>query len=272
MQNVVARFGASKTLGRQNYNIYGSGFTGQTCNAAGCTVTGPNPNLQPMTAVNTDYSLAWFYARRSLLQLSLYDSLIRNYPKTGANRQNETIELTDPTTNEQRQYSIVSSANQRARIQGAELSWEQPLWGGFGFTANLSFADTKVEDGRPMVGASKNSRNFGIYFENDAVSVRLVSNYRSEYVASSTAPAPTADSQGNVVIGGVTLPTAFTWAAPVTNVALSANWNITKQLQLSFSGTNLTNPTRAQYLYSEAEQQKLDVSGRQYYVEARYRF
>ena len=74
------------------------------------------------------------------------------------------------------------------------------------------------------------------------------------------------------VCSRVTLPTAFTWAAPVTNVALSANWNITKRLQLSFSGTNLSNPTRAQYLYSVAEQQKLDVSGRQYYVEARYKF
>jgi len=58
----------------------------------------------------------------------------------------------------------------------------------------------------------------------------------------------------------------------VANVALSANWNINKEWQLSFSGTNLTNPRRAQYLYSEAEQQKLDVSGRQFFLEGRYRF
>ena len=269
---VVARFGASETIGRQNYNIYGSGFTAQTCGPAGCTVTGPNPNLEPMTAVNTDLSLAWFYARRSLLQVSVYDSMIRGYPKTGGNRQDETIELTDPTTNEQRLYTIVSSSQQRARIQGIELSWEQPVWGGFGFTSNISRAKTLVADGRPLVGASKNSRNVGVYFENDGFSVRLVYNYRSAYVASTTAPAPLSDSQGNTVIGGVTLPNASTWAAPVANVALSANWNINKEWQLSFSGTNLTNPRRAQYLYSEAEQQKLDVSGRQYFLEGRYRF
>jgi iron complex outermembrane recepter protein len=272
IQNVIARLGISKTIGRQNYNLYGSGFTSQTCNAQGCTVTGPNPNLQPMTAHNTDLSLAWFYAKRSLVQVSLFDSMIRGYAKTGGNRQNETIELTDPTNNEQRLYTIISSSQQRARIQGVELSWEQPIGMGFGFTANVSVAETAVEDGRPMVGASKNSRNLGLYYENDTVSVRLVYNYRSEYVASSTAPNPTVDSQGNTVIGGVTLPNAATWAAPVANVALSANWNINKALQLSFSGTNLTNPRRAQYLYSEAEQQKLDVSGRQYYVEARYKF
>jgi iron complex outermembrane recepter protein len=272
VENWVARFGASKTIGRQNYNVYGSGFTSQSCvPTVGCTVVGPNPNLQPMTAVNSDASLAWFYARRSVVQLSVYDSLIRNYPKTGSNRQQETIELVDSNFVTQ-QYNIVSTSNQRARIQGVELSWEQPLWSGFGFTANVSAADTRVEDGRPMAGASKNSRNFGLYFENDIFSLRVVYNYRSEYVASTTAPAPTSDSQGNSVIGGLTLPNAALWAAPVTNVAMSANWNITPQFQLSFSGTNLTNPRRAQYLYSEAEQQKLDVSGRQYYVEMRYKF
>jgi len=272
INNLVARFGASKTIGRQNYNVYGSGFTNQTCTANGCTVTGPNPGLKPMTANNLDASLGWFFARRSLLQISLFDSKISGYPKTGGNVTGETIELTDPTTNEQRVYGILSSSQQKARIRGVELSWEQPVAWGFGITANVSRADTKVEDGRPMVGASKDARNLGVYYEDNTFSVRLVYNYRSEYVASSTAPAPTANSQGFVTIGGVTLPTAFTWAAPLANVALSANWNVTKQLQLAFSGTNLTAPNRAQYLFSEAEQQNLNSSGRQYYLEARYRF
>ncbi len=272
MQNVIARFGASKTLGRQNYNIYGLGFTGQACTANGCTVNGPNPGLQPLTAVNTDASLAWFYARRSLLQLSVFDSLLRNYPKTGAVRQNESVELIDPASNDQvRTYFINTSSNQRARIRGWELSWEQPLWGGFGMAANASLASTKVEDGRPMVGASKKAGNIGFYFENDDFSVRLVTNYRGAYVMSTTAPSPIANSQGLSVINGVTMPVAPTIQAPVTSMALHANWNITTALQLSVSGTNLTDPARAQYRYSEAEQQKVDSSGRQYYLELRYR-
>jgi iron complex outermembrane recepter protein len=270
--DVVTRFGASQTIGRQNYNIYGSGFTNQTCTTSGCTVTGPNPGLKPMTAANLDASVGWFFARRSLLQLSVFESRIKGYVKTGGNVTGESVELTDPTTNEQKVYSILSSSQQGARIRGLELSWEQPIAFGFGITANISRVDTKVDDDRPMVGVSKDSRNLGLYFENDDFSVRAVYNYRSAYVASSTAPPPNANSQGVVTIGGVSLPSAYTWAAPVANVALSANWNITKQLQLSFSGTNLTNPTRAQYLFSEAEQQKLDVSGRQYYLEARFKF
>ncbi len=274
---LIARFGASQTIGRQNYNIYGAGYGAPSTNCASqnvCTVTGPNPTLEPQTAVNSDVSLAWFFARRSLVQISLFDSLIRGYPKTGPIQEGVTVDLADPTdaNNTVRTYNVLTASQQKARIQGVELGWEQPIAFGFGINANLSYAKTRVADGRPMAGASKQSRNLGLYFENDSFSVRAVYNYRSEYVASSTAVAPATNSQGTVVIAGITMPTAYTWAAPVANVALSANWNVTPELQISFNGTNLTNPRRAQYLYSEAEVQKLDVSGRQYFLEARYKF
>lgn len=268
----IARLGLSKTLGRQNYNIYGAGFTGQTCTAQGCQVNGPNAQLEPMTAANTDLSLGWYYARRSAVVLSLFDSMLRNYAKTGAVRQDGvTVDLLD-NQNVVHSYAINTTTNQRARIQGAELSWEQPLWGGFGLQSNLSYADTKVEDGRPLPGASRKGANLVGYFETDTFSVRLAWNYRSEYVNSTTAPAPTANSQGLSVVQGITMPTAPTIQAPVTNVALSVNYTVMPGLEVSFSGTNLTNPARGQYRYSELEPQKVDSSGRQYYLEARYKF
>ncbi|WP_233151845.1 TonB-dependent receptor [Pelomonas sp. KK5] len=271
-KDLIGRLGLSETLGRQNYNVYGTGFSSQTCGTQGCTVNGPNPNLKPMTARNFDLSLAWFYDRRAMVSASLFDSLIDGYAKTGAVKQDATVDLFDTATNTMRTYMIQSTSQQKARIRGVELAWEQPVGAGFGVTTNASYAETHVEDGRPMVGASKIAGNFGVYFENDIFSTRLVWNYRGAYVSSSTAPSPTANSQGLSTINGVLMPTAPTIAAPVTNVALTINYNITPELQLSFSGTNLTNPTRAQYRYSEAEQQKLDVSGRQYYLEARYKF
>jgi iron complex outermembrane receptor protein len=103
-------------------------------------------------------------------------------------------------------------------------------------------------------------------------SARLVYNYRGNYVSSSTAPSPTANSQGLSVINGVAMPTAPTMAAGVSTVALSLNYNIDKNLQLSFDATNLLNQARAQYRYSEEEPQKLDVSGRQFYLNLKYKF
>jgi iron complex outermembrane receptor protein len=269
---LIGRLGLSKTIGRQNYNLYGATFSNPSCTSQGCTVTGPNPNLKPLSSRNLDISLAWYYAKRSMLAISAFSSLIDGYAKTGGTSSGQTVDLYDGTTNTVRTYMINSSTQQKARIQGVELSWEQPIAWGFGFQSNASYAETRVEDGRPMNGASKLAGNAGVYWENDVFSARLVYNYRGSYVSSTTAPSPTANSQGMSTIGGVLMPSAPTIAAPVSNVAFSANYNITPELQIAFSATNLTNPVRATYRYSEAEQQKVDASGRQYYLEARYKF
>jgi iron complex outermembrane receptor protein len=272
-KSMVARLGASKTIGRQNYNILGQGFSGQTCaGAEGCVVTGPNPNLRPMTADNFDLAFSWYFAPQSVFSATLFKSNIDGYVKTGSLKQdNSFVELVDPADNTVKQYFVKSSGQQGARIQGIDLSFERPIGWGFGMTSNISRATTEVDDGRPMVGASEWAGNLGGYFENDVFSARLVYNYRGKYVSSSTAPAPTANSQGLSVINGVAMPVALTWAAPVTNVALSMTYKFNKNIELSFNATNLTDPARGQYRYSEDEPQKLDVSGRQYYFNLKYK-
>lgn len=271
-QDQIVRFGASRTVGRQNYNLLGAGFGTPTCDAQGCRVTGPNPDIKPLTSDNLDASWAWYFARRSMVGVDLFYSRIQGYAKTGTSG-GSTIDLWDPAAQAMKAYAVQTSQQQGAHIAGLELSYEQPIGTtGFGITSNVSRAHTKVDDGRPMVGASEWAANLGGYFENDKVSLRLVANYRSEYVNSSTAPAPTANSQGLSNVNGVLMPTAPTMAAPVTTLAFNASWNITRNLLLAFDATNLTNVKRAYYRYSEEEQQKLDVSGRQFYVNLKYRF
>ncbi|NIA56535.1 TonB-dependent receptor [Massilia sp. TW-1] len=271
-QDQIVRFGASRTVGRQNYNLLGAGFGTPACDAQGCRVTGPNPDIKPLTSDNLDASWAWYFARRSMVGVDLFYSRIQGYAKTGTSG-GATVDLWDPAAQAMKTYAVQTSQQQGAHIAGLELSYEQPIGTtGFGITSNVSRARTKVDDGRPMVGASEWAANLGGYFENDKVSLRLVANYRSEYVNSSTAPAPTANSQGLYSVNGVLMPTAPTMAAPVTTLAFNASWNITRNLLLAFDATNLTNVKRAYYRYSEEEQQKLDVSGRQFYVNLKYRF
>ena len=270
---LIGRVGLSRTIGRQNYNILGTGFGTPTCSgAAGCTVTGPNPDLKPLNADNADLSLAWYFAPRSVALINVYKSKISGYVKTGTNNQGNTVDLIDPVDNTVKPFFVLSSSQQGASIEGVELGYEQPIGSGFGIQTNVSRARTRVDDGRPLVGASEFSANIGGYFENESFSARLVYNYRGKYVASSTAPSPISNSQGNSVINGVVQPVALQWAAPVSNLAFSMTYDINKELKISFDATNLTNPTRAIYRYSEEEQQKLDVSGRQYYLTLRYKF
>lgn len=268
----IVHAGASRTIGRQNYNLLGAGFGTPGCDAQGCQVSGPNPGLKPLTSDNLDLAWSWYFAPRSLVAVDLFYSRIQGYAKTGTTG-GATIDLFDPASQALRTYTINTVEQQGARIKGIELAYEQPFGNtGFGFTSNVSRAQTKVDDGRPMVGASEWAANLGGYFENERVSLRLVANYRSEYVNSTTAPAPTANSQGLSTINGVLMPTAPTMAAPVTTLAFNAGVNLTRDLRLTFDATNLTNVKRAYYRYSEEEQQKLDVIGRQYYLKLVYRF
>jgi len=271
-KDMIARFGASRTIGRQNYNVLGTGFGTPTCDASGCVVTGPNPDLKPLTSDNIDLSWAWYFKPRSLVAVNVFHSKIDGYVKTGGNPSGATVQLIDPRDSQVKTFSINSSGQQGAKISGIELSYEQPLWGGFGFQSNVSRAKTKVDDGRPMVGASEWAGNLGAYFENDVFSTRLVANYRGKYVSSTTAPSPTANSQGQSVINGVAMPTAPTMAAGVTTLAFSANYTFARNWQVTFDATNLLNQVRAQYRYSEEEPQKLDVSGRQFYLNLKYKF
>jgi iron complex outermembrane receptor protein len=270
-KDMIARFGASRTLGRQNYNVLGTGFGTPGCSASGCTVTGPNPNLTPLTSDNVDVSWAWYFKPRALVSVDLFHSKIDGYVKTGTASQT-TVDLLDPRDQTVKSFFVNTSGQQGAKISGIEVSYEQPVWGGFGIQSNVSRAKTRVDDGRPMVGASEWAANLGGYFENDDLSARLVYNYRGKYVASSTAPSPTANSQGLSVINGVAMPTAPTIAAGVSTLAFSLNYNIGKNLVASFDATNLLNTARAQYRYSEEEPQKLDVSGRQFYLNLKYKF
>jgi len=269
--DMIVRFGASRTLGRQNYNVLGTGFGAPTCIASGCTVNGPNPNLRPLLSDNIDLAWSWYFKPRSLISVNVFHSKIDGYVKTGTASQ-ITVDLVDPRDQKVKPFFVNTSSQQGAKISGIELAYEQPVWGGFGFQSNVSRARTKVDDGRPMVGASEWAANVGGYFENDDLSARLVYNYRGKYVSSSTAPAPTSNSQGLSVINGVAMPTAPTIAAGVSTLAFSLNYNISKNLVASFDATNLLNTARAQYRYSEEEPQKLDVSGRQFYLNLKYKF
>jgi iron complex outermembrane receptor protein len=271
-KDMLVRFGASRTIGRQNYNIVGAGFGTPGCDAQGCKVTGPNPDLKPLTADNLDLSWAWYFADRSLVSANLFYSRIQGYAKTGTSG-GATIDLWDSASQSLKTYAVNTSSQQGAHIGGIELSYEQPFGtSGFGFTSNVSRARTRVDDGRPMVGASEWGANLGGYFENDKVSLRLVANYRSEYVNSSTAPSPTANSQGMSTVAGILMPTAPTMAAPVTTLAFNASYNVAPNLTVTFDANNLTNVRRAYYRYSDEEQQKLDVIGRQFTLNVKYKF
>lgn len=136
----IVRFGASRTVGRQNDNLLGAGFGNPTCDVQGCRVTGPNADIEPLTADNLDASWARYFARRSLVAVDLSYSRIQGYAKTGT-KGGATIDLRDAAAQAMKTYVVQASEQRGAHIAGLGLSYEQPLGTtGFGFTSNVGRA------------------------------------------------------------------------------------------------------------------------------------
>ncbi len=118
---------------------------------------------------------------------------------------------------------------------------------------NYTYADAKESGGAALVGASKNTYNAGVYFENDRFNARLAYNYRSSFYS------------------GLDRSTAF-YQAAVDNVAASFGVKITDNVSLTFDAHNLNNAKLKYYALNEDQPRSIYQSGRQYYLNARFKF
>ena len=84
--NWIARAGLSKTLGRQNYNLYGATYSGQSCGSQGCTVTGPNPNLKPQYARNWDFTTEYYFNPQGMISFGAFSKRITDYIQTDSSQ------------------------------------------------------------------------------------------------------------------------------------------------------------------------------------------
>ena len=92
--------------------------------------------------------------------------------------------MTYSTTNPQgylADYVLTVPVNSDGKVKGVELTYEQPIGDNFGINANYTYADGEQDDGRDLVGTSKNTYNVGAYFENDTFGARVSYTYRSAW-------------------------------------------------------------------------------------------
>ena len=119
-------------------------------------------------------------------------------------------------------------------IQGVELSYQQPIAGGFGVIANYTYSDASSDNSDPVPGNSKNTGNLTAYFENQRFGARLSYNYRSEYFID--------NDRGRQLYSDAT-----------DTLDLSINVNITDNFAVTFDGVNLLDEELFQY-YDDAEE------------------
>ncbi|HEV7447687.1 MAG TPA: TonB-dependent receptor, partial [Steroidobacteraceae bacterium] len=173
--DLVARLAASKTMSRADYSSLSPAVT---LNNLDLTGTGGNSDLKPIRSTNVDAALEWYFAPQSILSLGVFYMDMPSYVTYGYNVR----QLLDTTTNQIAGFTVTSPFNIAAKNKGVEVSWQQPLWGGFGALANYTYADGHAADGTQLVGSSRNTANAEFYYEEHGFSARVAYTYRSAFL------------------------------------------------------------------------------------------
>ncbi|HEY6125420.1 MAG TPA: TonB-dependent receptor, partial [Steroidobacteraceae bacterium] len=239
----LLRFGVSRVMARPEYNRIAPTITSFT--PLLFTGTGGNPNLEPYRANQLDLSAEWYFAESSLLSAALFYKDVESYITNGTGPERLPTEIVDPNDSRLSDanadcqnigtalynciYQIDRPVNgEGGDIQGVELSWQQPIFGGFGVIMNYTYSDASSDGDEPVPGNSKNNANLTAYFENERFGARLAYNYRSEYFID--------NDRGRQL-----------YADTTDSLDLSVNVNLTDNFALTFDGVNLLDEELFQY-------------------------
>lgn len=216
------------------------------------TASGQNPKLLPYLSDNFDLGAEWYYARNDYLSLDAFYKKVTQFPV------NQTVITTingvgDPTTGQLAQWALTTYLNgPSADVRGAEIGWQQMLWGGFGMAANVTLVKTNAPYDRyaltnvfALPGIS-NSANFVGFYQNHGFQARVAINWRGEEFNGF------GQSQNNSKFG-----TEPTFVDAQTEVDFSSSYDINSQLSVFFEGLNLNNGVYA--THGRFDNQTLDV-------------
>jgi len=229
-----------------------------------------NPQLDPFRATAFDVGAEWYFGRESALTVALFKKNIESFPlsvtRTGTfastGLPTSVILASSPAaSNPEGQLWTISSIGNATggSLKGIELGIQAPFrflpgfLSHFGGIANATFISSTVQyhvtgpatvpgGGNPgsdlnatLYGLAKRAYNATLYYDDGRFSARASVAYRSGFIDNASAT-------GNI----------FEGYNPITNVDASIRYKLTKHLELSLEGTNLTDAYRDRYVDLEA--------------------
>jgi iron complex outermembrane receptor protein len=186
-KDVVGRFALNRGMSRPEFGqLAGNDLRDTQHNGVGS-----NPYLTPIRSNNVDFGLEWYFAPKALLAANVFASKLDGVIAYG----NSKLPYADASHGGViAMYDISSPINTQGQLTGLNLAYEQALFGGFGISANYTYADGKQTDkvesstcnGKAaedctLYGTSKNSYNLGAFYENESFSARVSYSYRDTY-------------------------------------------------------------------------------------------
>jgi iron complex outermembrane receptor protein len=249
-KHLVARFSAAETMALPDPSALGTGIQLTDTNTTG---NGGNANLKPIKGTVYSTDLEYYYGPESMIEVALFDMDLSSYVDFGTSTGSYLNMNLSKNGDVYSTFTITSPFNTTAEIRGGTVSWQQALPLGFGVNANFTLANGTSGDGNPVLGDSKYTYNVGGYWQAGPISANVDYTYRSHYYATVSESSP--QFMGN-------------WY----NLNAQVSYNITNNLSLSFSGRNLTDKIIYEYGVNTSQPVAIYDNGRQYYLNANYKF
>ncbi|MCC8568172.1 TonB-dependent receptor, partial [Xanthomonas citri] len=223
--DTVLRFSAAKVLARPRYADLAGSFTVNSGNG-NLTASGGNPDLRPYESTNYDLAAEWYFAPSSMLSGEVFYRDISSYIVS------TTVAEQRPATslNPAGLYQVTTPTNASdAKVKGASINYQQAFGLGFGLQANYTFAKSDASTGLNLPYLSRDTYNVIPYWEHGDWTVRVNYSYRSKYFTQ---------------IGRLG---SEDFADSYKQLDLTASYQITDYMGLTFGATNLLDSTYRLY-------------------------
>lgn len=298
---VVLRFGAAKTMARPTLAYLSPSVSGGPTqffdDGRFFSINLGNPKLDPFRSTNYDLSAEWYFREGSLLSAAVFYKDIDSYVQrtrvlTTWEAMGYSLDLLPAGFTPDTIFNVQSYFNTPGGpLKGFELTYQQAFdflpgfWRNFGIQLNYTQVDSKINylfstagnsntsittttTERDLLNLSPQSYNATVYYDDGRFSARVSTSYRDGYINNILA-------QEDVYnLDGQRLATAdVTGKYSVENVDFNMSYKISDHLSLTFEAINLLDTPDRRYVDSALElPDKYTVTGRQYYVGARYKF
>ncbi|AKO07814.1 TonB-dependent receptor [Xanthomonas oryzae pv. oryzicola] len=248
--DAVLRFSVAKVMARPRYGDLAGSFTVNSGNG-NLTASGGNPDLKPYESTNYDLAAEWYFAPSSMLSGEVFYRDISSYivsttapefrPSNGMNEAG-TYQITTPTNASD------------AKVKGASINYQQTFGLGFGLQANYTFAKADASTGLNLPYLSRDTYNVIPYWEHGDWTVRVNYSYRSKYFTQ---------------LGRLA---SEDFADSYKQLDLTASYQITDYMGLTFGATNLLDSTYKLYSGTRDTPTAFYKNGRGYQAQLNFKF
>lgn len=299
--DLVLRFGAAKTMARPTLTYLSpsvsGGPTGYFDDGRVFSINLGNPKLEPFRSTNYDLSAEWYFQEGALLSAALFYKDIESYIQrtrllTTWGDLGYSLDLLPAGFTADTQFNVQSYYNTPGGpLKGYELTYQQPFtflpgfWRHFGVQLNYTHVESEIKymfstaansnttvrttfTENDLINLSPNSYNATVYYDDGKFSARVSGSYRDGYIGEILSRENVWDLDGNELITA-----DVTGKNSVTNVDFNMSYKVNDNFSLTFEAINLLDTPDERYVDSELQMpDRYTVTGRQFYLGARYRF